>query len=462
MATRPAPLDLLFFALEGPTRPMHMAMFATFQIPEGRERSFVPELVNALRASKVEAPFNQRLHWTAGAMPRWENVEPDLSYHVRRVAVPAPGGTAELFPLLETLVQPHLDRNLPLWECHVVEGLEGDRFALVFKVHHAYMDGQGGVRILESALSDSAEDTGFRPLWGLPPRRRTRRRDERAGPAEGLLRTASELATQLGALPRLAGDLLEAGGEGLGLRPRTRALPFAAPRTQLNQPVPSSARRYGFCDLPLDRVRAVGAAADATVNDVVLCVIDAGLERTLAELEAAPESPLVALMPLSLRASEDESASNRVAALPVALGAPDADAAERLRQIVASTRGLKDRARRTPGSVLQGYTAFLASAAALFDAMPGLPGSLPSFNLVVSNVRGPGRRRYLNGAAMLGAYALPIVPPGAALNVTVFSYADSICLGLGTTPASLPDTGRLVRHVEDALGELARTLPDER
>ena len=154
------------------------------------------------------------------------------------------------------------------------------------------------------------------------------------------------------------------------------------------------------------------------------------------------------------RGADDAAASNQVAALPIALGAPEAGTAERLQQIVASTRGLKGRARRTPGSILQGYTAFLAGAAALFDAMPGLPGALPSFNLVMSNVRGPERRLYLNGAAMLGAYALPIVPPGAALNVTVFSYADSICLGLGTTPASLPDTGRLIRHIDEALGEL--------
>ena len=108
-----------------------------------------------------------------------------------------------------------------------------------------------------------------------------------------------------------------------------------------------------------------------------------------------------------------------MAALPVPLGAPDADVAERLRQIVASTRAVKQRARRTPGGLLQGYTAFVASSAALLDALPGLAGRLPSFNLVLSNVRGPKRRLHLNGAPLLGAYALPIVPPGAANRDTI-------------------------------------------
>ncbi len=465
MARRPAPLDMLFFALEGPTRPMHMAMFATFQIPEGRESSFVPELFEAFRGSKVQPPFDQRLRWETGALPRWEGVEPDLSYHVRRVAAPAPGGPSELFPLLETLVQPHLDRNLPLWECTLVEGLAGNRFALVFKVHHAYMDGQGGVRIFEDALSDAPEDTAIRPFWGLAPRRprpaggRRRQRGE-ARRAAGPGKAASDLASQLGLLPRLAGDLLAAGGEQLGLLPRSRALPFAAPRTRLNEPVASSARRFGCCDLPVDVVRAVGAAHDATLNDVVMCVIDAGLERTLAELGARPDAALVALMAVSLRAADHDAASNQVAALPVPLGAPDADVIERLRQIAASTRAVKARARRTPGGLLQGYTAFVVSSAALLDALPGLAGRLPSFNLIVSNVRGPEQRLYLNGAPLLGAYALPIVPPGAAMNITVFSYDDTICLGVGTTPTSFPDTARLLRHVEAALAELAEGLPE--
>ncbi|MGI9590699.1 MAG: WS/DGAT domain-containing protein, partial [Myxococcota bacterium] len=340
-------------------------------------------------------------------------------------------------------------------------------FALVFKVHHAYMDGQGGVRIFEGALSDSPEDTVIRPFWQPSSHRprpsggRSRKRGERAQERRnaGLRRAVSDLAGQLGALPRLARELLEAGAEGLGLRPRSRSLPFTAPRTRLNEPVASSARRFGCCDLPLDVVRVVGAAHHATLNDVVMCVIDAGLERTLAELDATPDAPLVALMPLSLRAADHDAASNQVAALPVSLGAPDADVGERLRQIVASTRAVKQRARRTPGSLLQGYTTFVASSAALLDALPGLAGALPSFNLILSNVRGPKRRLHLNGAPLLGAYALPIVPPGAALNVTVFSYADSICLGVGTTPASLPDTERLVDNIEAALGELAHGLP---
>ena len=101
MAKRPSPLDLLFFGLESPARPMHMAMYAVFQLPEGREATFVPELVGHLRASKVAEPFNQRLRLAAGSLPSWELVEPDLSYHVRRVAVPAPGGPEQLFPLLD-------------------------------------------------------------------------------------------------------------------------------------------------------------------------------------------------------------------------------------------------------------------------------------------------------------------------------------------------------------------------
>jgi len=148
-----AAIDLVFLLLENQNRPVHMSSCLIFEPPARQKNTFVPKLVEAFRATEVARPFNQKVKWLEGGVARWEPAQPDMNYHVRHVAIPAPGTMAQLDDTLALLNAPLLDRAYPLWQCFVIEGLENGRFAIYFKLHHAMIDGEGGIKLMNHALS---------------------------------------------------------------------------------------------------------------------------------------------------------------------------------------------------------------------------------------------------------------------------------------------------------------------
>ena len=153
--TRISPIDLSFLLLERANRPIHMAALTIFQKPEGQESSFGPRLFDAYRHSQAAEPFNHKLKWLGRDVAAWETVEPDMQYHIRHIALPAPGSMQQFHETVSFLNTSLLDRGHPLWECYIIDGIENDRIAVMIKVHHALIDGEGGLRAMRNFLSDS-------------------------------------------------------------------------------------------------------------------------------------------------------------------------------------------------------------------------------------------------------------------------------------------------------------------
>jgi WS/DGAT/MGAT family acyltransferase len=444
------PIDLSFLLLETPSRQMHMTAYQVFRLPAREKKTFIPRLLAAYRSDPVAKPFNQKLKWLGKGVASWVDTEPDLHYHVRHIAVPAPGSMQALSDMVSFLNSPLLDRALPLWECYIIEGLEDDQFAVMLKVHHALIDGMGAMKLFDQCFSHSAADKTMSSIW-MP-------REKVAGTRPRGNRTqAQALLSRLGKLPadllQIGAGVAELGAQNLRLKPSTASLPFTATRTVYNNAATSSERRYGSCEISLQRVKAVASASGTTLNDIVMTMIDHALHGYLAQQNAAIDTPLVALMAMSIRAEGQAAAGNQTSAELVPMGTPAASVAERLRQIHAATNQIKERSAKLPVAVRQLYSMVLFGSTTLPDIAAAFK-SLPSINLVISNMRGPQGQRYLAGAPLVAFQGCPIVPPGAGLNISFVTVNETICLGVGATAAAVADPHRLTGLIMAALAEL--------
>ena len=446
------PIDLTFLLLETPSRPMHMCAYQVFRIPARQRNTFIPRLMEAYRTGPVASPFNKQIRWLDKGVASWETVEPDLRYHVRHIAVPAPGSAAQLAETVSFINSPLLDRGRPLWECYVIEGLEEDQVAIMIKVHHALIDGMGAMKLFDQAIGRSPTDKTMNSFW-MPMDKPARSRP-RAGkaPAPGLL---SRLGKLPGDLLQIGAGVAELGAQNLRLKPSAPSLPFAATKTLFNNTATSSERRYGNCEIPLQRIKALSKATGTTVNDIVMTLIDHALHTYLKEHKATTKTPLVALMPLSVRQEGQEASGNQAAVELVPMGKPGAGIAERLQQIHSSTEQIKDHSAKLPIAVRQLYAVLLFGSTTLPDLATAFK-ALPTINLVISNMRGPQDQRYLAGAPMVAFQGCPIVPPGAGLNISFVTVNKDICLGIGAAPEAVENPTRIAELILDGLAELEK------
>jgi len=493
-------LDGAFLALESPTTHLHIMGTMVFD-PSGvagglgfrRIRSLVDErvpLVPPFRMRMVEVPFGLQHPMLV------DDPEFDLDYHVRRVSIPAPGGTAELAELVADLAGHPLDRSRPLWEFHVVEGLADGRIGIVSKVHHAIIDGVSGAEVL-AAFFDLSPDPMPRALFGgHPGGRRSRLGAPTAGSPDGRAGAGCE-PTPDGpveatdgdgwAPPAIPGDLERIRGSLGGLPGQIDALarsvartveavrtlagrtrevegtlppaPFQAPQTSINGAI-SPHRRVAFADLDRADVRRVAAVLGGTSNDIVLAATAGALRTFFASRDEEPDTSLVALVPVSVRSQEEQLAlGNRVSAMLVSLATGVVDPVARLGRIREGVRSAKEQSRSVGPDVYAAWAEAAPPAVAtrlsrlvsnlrLFDHMA------PLFNLVVSNVPGPEVPIYLAGARMTSLHPIGPIMEGVGVNVTVFSYLDTVHVGIQACWDLVPDVDVLARAMEESLAEL--------
>ncbi|APE09458.1 diacylglycerol O-acyltransferase [Rhodococcus sp. 2G] len=447
-----SPTDSMFLLGESRDHPMHVGGLILLSPQDGTSAADLGALFTAATQNGEVAPlWRKRAVRSLGTFGQWaweEDSELDLSYHVRRNALPQPGGLDELWDLVSRLHSTLLDRSRPLWQMHVIEGLADGRLAVYTKIHHALADGVGAMKLLRRALSPDSEQTGMPAPWSLFD---APSRSHSSGTALDLpeaamqaVRTATSEVT--GFVPALAGTVNRAlrGGGG--------SLSLAAPNTMINVPI-SGTRRFAARSWTLTRLRAVSRAADATVNDVVLAMSSGALRAFLTEQEALPGKSLVAMVPVCLRPDKD-CAGNELGVLMVDMGTDLADPADRLARVSAST---------TQGKAsMQGMSSLSRLAASALGVAPLAVGILtrnralprPPFNVIVSNVPGAPDPLYWNGARVDAVYPLSVPVDGQALNITCTSTDDAIAFGLTSCSRSLPQLQPLLDHFDTALGEL--------
>jgi WS/DGAT/MGAT family acyltransferase len=456
--TTPIPmLDLMFFLTESVDNPRHVGSVLIFRKPRRHGAKVVQEIVDAYRRVEPTAPFNRIPLFRKTGLPLWQEVEHlELSHHVRHLALPAPGSDQQLHELIAELHAPILERHRPGWRLYVIDGLAGDRFAVYHKCHHALIDGESGMAVLRQSLAESPGDRTIRATVGLD--RPMRPRPAPHGVQQVLEREARRLARRtysigFGSL-YLAEQTLAAFR---GYTPK-RQRAFTAPLTPMNEPIYNS-RSITHTSLPLAGVKSIAHAWDATVNDVMLCVVDAAVNRYLRARGRAPEHPLVALCPVSLREGAAAQATTNVSAIWPPLGPVSAPIDRRLRTIAANTRTAKAELKGLGKDVAYAYAVMaFAMSETLTIARPESWGLLPA-NLLVSNVRGPERPMYLNGARLEALFPVSTLIVGVGLNVTFMSYAGQMILGVTANGSAMPEVESLGRFVDEAYAALdAATL----
>jgi diacylglycerol O-acyltransferase / wax synthase len=440
---------------------MHVGGLHLYSKPEGAGRNFVRDLYTELKESDDVAPlFLKHPYRSIRTGGQWVWVDDDqfdIEYHVRHSALPKPGRVRELLELCSRLHSTRLATERPLWEWHLIEGLRDGRVAMYAKLHHALVDGVSAMRLLQSILSSDPDKQDMPAPWENRPSGKAREPRERVETSladlpgqvfQGALAMGAEAAGLPGALIKTLNS---------SLRNETSALALYAPRTILNQPI-TAARRFAAQDWPLDRLRAISRATDTTMNDVVLAMCSGAMRTYLLELDALPDTTLVSMVPVGLKAKESQVASssggNAVGAVMVKLGTDLADPADRLRAVHDSMAdGKRALAQMTPMQIMA--MSALGQAPAILGPMLKMSGLVkPPYNLIISNVPGPRTTQYFNGMRLEGTYPLSIPIDGMALNITCNSYADQMAFGLTGCRRTVPHLQRLLLHLDTEVAAL--------
>ncbi len=396
--------------------------------------------------------FRWRLHEVPLGLdlPYWVEDE-DFSFdrHIRRIAVPSPGDREALGELVSYLYARHLDRNRPLWETWFIEGLPDGQFAMLQKMHHCIIDGEGAAH-LGDVMNDLEPDAVARPvdpsISGARP-----------GRAPSVREQSSNLARRYSRLPFEAGrGLLDAVIPGIRRRilrddPTVKKPP--APLAYFNTQI-SAQRTFVFGSLPLAEIKAIREHFDVTFNDVVLAVVGGSLRDYLHQRGELPAESLRTSMPVSLRTAEDDEFSNQVTATTVTLATALADPAERLKTIAEESRRAKAEAHAGAMGfmeVMQILPPVLVNAMMNLTPAESVVQTVGT-NLLISSVRGSPRPMYMAGARQSAMYPISIITPGQPINVTCLSYAGQVDVGITLEPALFPDPWELVDGLHTALG----------
>ncbi|MBM4270514.1 MAG: wax ester/triacylglycerol synthase family O-acyltransferase [Deltaproteobacteria bacterium] len=452
-------LDSSFLLLEKRNSPLHVASTLTFEAGPLRtaDGGIDAERIRAHVASELHRipRYRQKIAWIPFTQrPVWIDDERfNLDYHVRHTSLPQPGSDEQLKRLSARVMEQPLDPSRPLWEMWVVEGLEGDRFAVISKVHHCMIDGVSGVDLLKILLSPTpdvheSETPRYLPrraptpfeLWRDEMMRRALLPLEAAKGASALLNAAQDVRRDMLSRVRAAADMV-------GATMKTAA------ETPLNDRI-SPHRRLDWLTFSLDDVKKIRRAFGCSVNDVVLATVTGAMQRFLQRRQFNPSSVDFRVMaPVSVRTPEQRGAlGNQVSAWILELPIGEPDPREQLRQIQARTTELKG-SRSAVGAQLLTEAAEWGSSTLLALGARNVTRILP-FNLVVTNVPGPQFPIYMAGARLLETFPLVPLIDNLGLVIGQMSYDGKLCWGFNADYDLIPDLAAIVRATAEAFSEL--------
>jgi len=453
------PLDLSWLIIESPAGTTHVGAMLLFKKPAGRA-PIVREIVESYRACTPAPPFNYVPEVLGRGAPHFREVtEWDPYYHVGHLALPARASYDDLLRLVADLHEPQLDRDRPLFRCWVIDGVPDGMFAIYTKTHHSIIDGESGLKLLYAGLATTDRRTVPAPAFalGMPDPA-----PHRATPLTGRIADSVRGAvTQVGALNQLSVGALRKVLTGVFRTHLEGSLPFVAHHAPTNEPL-KIGRSFATLSLPLEEMHEVGRRFGATLNDVAVTVVDAGLHAYLRETGRDVAHPFIAMCPVSMRAEGDTAIGTRVSAIFPRLGEPGAGVSERIHQVADSVAACKKEIGRMSSEAAMTYAVGLVALAG-FGASTHLDRlTHPACNLVISNVVGVKETRYLNGARLLGIYPVSALAASIGLNATLASYHDSMDFGFVGNSAALdrlPQLARCTREAYDELKEAAGLQP---
>ena len=454
-------LDAAFLYLETPNNHMHVSGTYIFD-PSDVDGGYRFERGKALIVNRLHRlpPFRWRLVEVPFGLhhPIWiEDPGFDIDNHVIRRILPRPGQQADLLEMAGEIMGQPLNRTRPLWEIHLIEGLQGGRVAMVAKTHHAAIDGASGAELVTNLLDLSPEVTIYEDVEWEP--------EPMPSDTEMLVYALNSLARQPAAFGEAVRDTFSGA-----LSRRTHSGPdvssgasagglFQAPRTSINGPIGTS-RLFSVTEVSLTDLKRIRRSFGGTVNDVVLALCAGALRRYLQDGDELPTEPLVAMVPISVRGEEEKGAmGNRVANMFVSLATELAEPVERLNAIREHTKSSKDRATAAGTETLATWAQFApplfaARAARLYSSTRMAGHHRPAFNVTISNVAGPQFPLYFAGARLTAWYPMGPIFDGSGLNITVMSYDDVVYFGLVACSDTVARVGAIAGFINDAAEEL--------
>jgi WS/DGAT/MGAT family acyltransferase len=464
-------LDAFFLATEDARTVANVSALTILERKRANGRRLTRHAVKSL--------FAQRLHllpplrWQLAevplgvAHPSWVDGEVELDFHIREFALPAPGDDAALTEHVARLAAEPMNRSRPLWEAYLIHGLSGDRVALLIKLHHSAVDGVSGGEILRTLLDESPHGRELPPS----PARQTESVPNRLGmlvrgvadiprqqlaavnAARPTLSHLDDVATirSLPGVSQIAGLF---GRLSSGTRPNSAMM--VAPRTAFNERI-TPERSLALVALPLPEVLQLKQDHGATVNDIVVALCAGALRTWLADKDELPDERLLAMVPVSVRTAEEQGTfGNKVASMVVALPTDEADPEGRIRTCRDSLLRAKQQQKAQPPNLMQ-HANDLVPPVLFGPAMRTvlrLASSRrlnPAANVIISNVPGPRTPLYCAGARVLANYPVSTIVDGMALNITLFSYLDTLQIGVTADPELVPDVDLLARALADEL-----------
>jgi len=474
-------VDGAFLNLETAATPMHVGSLHLFETPAGYKGDFFAavrhmmdkRMVPVLRRRLAALPLQL-------ANPVWLQGEIDLDWHIRRVRIPKPGTWAQLEAVVADLHAELLDRSRPLWMMYVLDGLASGDKAYYFKIHHAMLDGQAGVALAGALFDTSPDASSHKPAArSTAGKARAAAASDKPGTlalvAAAFRHDAAQYVKLVRELPgvvrTLAGIVRSSGGRALGMQGSEaagapdlselrRSISFG-PRTALNVAI-TAEREFATAAVPRAELKAIAAANDASVNDVVLALCSGALRRYLKRNASIPRKSLIASMPISLREQGNTDFRTQATLSLVSLATNVADPLKRLRAIRDSAGATKEVARRARSVIptdfpLIGVPWILGALASLYGRS-SVVNTLPVLaNVLISNVPGPPVLLYVDGLRMSGYWPLSIVEHGVGLNITLMSYAGNLCLGFVAARCAVPDARELAGDFLDAYDELRQS-----
>lgn len=443
-------LDATFLDVESDTAPMHVGAVLVFdakplQLEHGGLD--VDRVVRYMRSCLDKIPrYRQRVAWIPGFRhPVWVDDDHfNILYHLRHTRLPLPGTDRMLKRLAGRLFSQRLDRSRPLWEFWLVEGLEGDRFALVCKAHHCMVDGMAGVELVQALMRLTADPTcpDAQPWQPRPVPSRIE-----------LLR--SEVRHRATSLPKVVERLKELREHARGMSSVLRSGLRPAPRTPFTERDVSPYRRFDWMEFELDDVKAIKKKLGGTVNDVVVTIVTDAVRRFLIRrgVDANTIRNFKVVLPVSIRTDKDGAGGNRVAMLLANLPVSEPDPLERLRQVIEVTTELKTESDQAGGARVIEELADLTTKE-LVSQLFKTAMRVRTYNLIVTNVPGPPFPLYMLGAKMQAMYPMVPLMQNQNLGIALFSYFGKIFFGLNADWQSFPDVHEFMDDMAAAYGDL--------
>jgi len=458
---RLSPLDVSFLYLEGETTPMHVGGVCILEPPpEGFDYDRLVRIISERIATVPR--FRQKVRWVPARLgnPVWvDDTEFDVSYHVRRSALPKPGTEEQLKELTARVQSRALDRSRPLWEIYLVEGLADGRIAIITKTHHAMVDGVAAVDI-GAVILDLTREPRETPATEWTPQREPSSAALVADAVRNAVSKPAEIVStaraNLNDVRRVAGRAASIAG---GLAATVRTTARSAPDSPLNVDI-GSQRRFGMARTDLDDYKRVRKSHGGTVNDVVLATV-AGALRTwlLTRGESVNGRTIRAMVPVSVRTEDEQGAlGNRVSSYFVDLPVGEPSPVLRLHQVSYAMSAHKESGQSVGADALIAISGFVAPTLHAMGARVAAGFSRRLFNVVVTNVPGPQIPLYAAGAEMLEVFPVVPIAKGQAVSIGLTSYNGGVYYGLNADRDAMPDIDVLAQCIEESLGELVETV----